>query len=54
MVSNVVPGAFHSLVEAWRDGWDPTTGIIRPDAVTAAALEARETFPEKRIIVHYM
>lgn len=54
MVSNVMPGSFHSLVEAWREGWDSSTGLICPEAVTASAIDAHESFPNKRLVVHYM
>jgi hypothetical protein len=48
------PDAFHELIEAWRDGYDPDTSVIDPETVTEAGLTAREEFPQKRLIVHYM
>lgn len=54
MVSDQKPDCFHSIVEAWRTGWDPKEKIVRPEAVTEAAIQARDDFPHKRLIVHYM
>lgn len=54
MVSDQKSDSFHSLIEAWREGWDPEKKIVRPNAVTDAAIQARENYPKKRIIVHYM
>lgn len=41
-------------VETVLDRWDPETGTVPPEAVTEAAIEAQETYPDKRLIIHYM
>jgi hypothetical protein len=41
-------------VETVLDRWDPETGTVPPEAVTEAAVEAQETYPNKRLIIHYM
>jgi hypothetical protein len=41
-------------VETVLDRWDPETGTVPPKAVTEAAIEAQEKYPNKRLIVHYM
>lgn len=54
MVTRHHPNSFHKLVEAWQDGYDQDRSIIDPDVVTEQALDAREKFPNKRLIIHYM
>ncbi|ELZ19146.1 hypothetical protein C477_09099 [Haloterrigena salina JCM 13891] len=54
MVSNVKPGAFHDLIEVWRDAWDEESGVLRPEPITEAARTALREHPNKRVIVHYM
>ncbi|WP_155118189.1 hypothetical protein [Halorubrum sp. T3] len=54
MVTRHKSSSFHSLIEAWKGGYDPEESVVRPEAVTEAALDAREQFPNKRLIVHYM
>jgi hypothetical protein len=44
---------FHRVVSVWRDGWDSDLGTVLPETVAEAAYEAREKFPNKRIIVHF-
>jgi len=41
-------------VENVLDKWDPDIGTVPPESMTAAAIEAQETYPDKRLIVHYM
>lgn len=53
MVSRHKPDAFHALLEPWRDGFDEERGVVDPAHVTDAALGAHETYPNKRVIVHY-
>lgn len=45
---------FHDVIHVWEHGWDEKSGTIRPETVTAAAKDAFQQYPEKRIIVHYM
>lgn len=54
VVSRQVRTAFHCFLEPWRDGFDPEIGTVPPEPVTEAAVDARERFPEKRLIVHYL
>lgn len=54
MVSRHQPDAFHEMVEVWRDNLDPETSVVPPEAITEAALKAREEYPNKRLIVHYL
>jgi len=46
---------FHAVENIWNtDWWDEDAGTVRPAAMTEAAVEAHETYPEKRHVVHYM
>lgn len=54
MVTRHKSGSFHDLLEPWRHGYDPEESVIKPEAVTDAALDAHQRFPDKRLIVHYM
>ena len=46
--------AFHQIVELWETDFDDEAGVVRPDAVRDAAIEAYEEYPHKRLIVHFM
>jgi len=45
---------FHAIVDVWASEWDSKLGTVPPEAVTEAAYDARERFPEKRLLVHYV
>jgi len=45
---------FYTVKEVWDYGWDSALKTVPPEQVTNAALETLRSFPEKRIIVHYM
>ncbi|MEM4780717.1 MAG: hypothetical protein QXG03_04035 [Halalkalicoccus sp.] len=44
---------FHATIPL-LEAWDGELGTVHPREVTAAALEAAEQFPKKRLLVHYM
>ncbi|WP_245998540.1 hypothetical protein [Halalkalicoccus subterraneus] len=44
---------FHATVSL-LDAWDGDLQTVHPREVTAAAIEAADRFPEKRLLVHYM
>jgi len=46
-------GTFYTVVPAY-DRWDDKLETVLPGAVTEAATEAHERYPDKRLIVHYM
>jgi len=54
MVNREKPNAFHELIDSWRKGYDPETSVISPETVTEDALDARDKYKDKRLIVHYM
>jgi hypothetical protein len=45
---------FYMVKEVWDYGWDSTLKTVPPEQVTNAALETLKSFPEKRMIIHYM
>jgi hypothetical protein len=45
---------FYMVREVWDYGWDSTLKTVPPEQVTNAALETLKSFPEKRMIIHYV
>lgn len=45
---------FHATRDVWRTDWDEETRTVRPEPMVEATLAARETYPKKRIISHFM
>lgn len=46
--------AFHRVVELWETDTDEDWGVVPPEAVRDATIEAYTEFPDKRLIVHFM
>ncbi len=46
-------GVFHAM-HTVLDRWDEEIGTVQPQDVVKAALEANESYPNKRLIVHFM
>lgn len=45
----------HDIINVWADGgWDEEYGTVPPDTTTHHAIEAAKTYPEKRLVVHYL
>ena len=50
-----LPVRFYDVINIWqRDGWDEEFRTVRPETVTAAALDAAKRYPHKRLLVHYI
>ena len=45
---------FYKVINVWDHGWDKELNTVPPHAVTQAALQAKERYPDKRLIVHYI
>lgn len=46
---------FHAVVNVWReDGWDDECNTVLPQTMVKYALDSARTYPEKRMIVHFM
>lgn len=48
-------GEFHDVVDVWRDdGWDEKYNTVLPETTAAYARSAREEYPNKRLLVHFI
>lgn len=45
---------FHTVVNLLDDEWDESLETVPPASVSSALYDVRETYPEKRIIAHFM
>jgi len=45
---------FYDTVNVWQDNWDEEHRTVRPEIVTDAAIRAAESYPNKRILIHYL
>ncbi|MFD1512907.1 hypothetical protein [Halomarina rubra] len=52
--STVAGDSFHELVEVWREGFDEEEATVLAEDVAAAARDAHERHPDKRLVVHFM
>ena len=46
--------SFHELVELQRSDFDERMQTVLPERVSEAAIDTHETYPDKRLIVHFM
>lgn len=53
-VSRKIPDRWHRLIEVWNDAYDEEREVIQAGPIVDAAIEAREDYPDKRIILHLM
>jgi hypothetical protein len=54
-VTYIPEGTFHAVIgDPLTDQFDEELGTVPPRAVTQAALNAHDQFPNKRLIIHYM
>lgn len=47
-------GTFHAVINLLEDGWDPEQRTVLPETMVAAAQQAVEQYPDKRLIFHFM
>ncbi|WP_144905924.1 alkaline phosphatase family protein [Halobellus captivus] len=45
---------FYDVISVWESDWDDNLQTVPPKAVTEAAINTVQRYPNKRIIVHYM
>jgi len=45
---------FHDIVPLYAECWDDTLGTVHPADVTERTIEAEDTYPNKRLLVHYV
>ncbi|WP_247730198.1 hypothetical protein [Halovivax limisalsi] len=53
-VHDVEDGVFHAIENLLETHWDEDLETVPPEAVTSAGLAAFETYPDKRLVVHFM
>jgi hypothetical protein len=47
-------GRFHEVINVWQDGWDDDLQTVPPETVADATTQALETYPNKRVISHFI
>ena len=46
---------FHDVINVWQDeGWDDEFRTVRPETVVEAVEKAAETYPNKRLLAHFI
>jgi hypothetical protein len=45
---------FHAVVPVWKDGWDMENNTVLPGEMYRRAIQANETYPDKRLIIHFV
>lgn len=44
---------FHAVEHVWKDGWNEAEGTVMPEVVRDRALAVAETYPNKRLLIHF-
>jgi hypothetical protein len=44
----------HNIVNLWETDWDSDERTVLPENVTKAAIDAAESYPNKRLVIHYI
>ncbi|MXR52983.1 glycosyltransferase [Halovenus sp. WSH3] len=45
---------FREVIDVWEDEWDSDLGTVPPEPMVTATREAREAYPDCRIIAHFV
>jgi hypothetical protein len=45
---------FHAVIDVWKDHWDWEANTVRPEPVATAMRRAHATYPNKRLIGHFV
>lgn len=53
-VPELPSGTFHDVINLLSTNWNEKLGTVPPDAVINKAIDAREKYPDKRLIIHFM
>ncbi|MFC4407865.1 hypothetical protein [Haloarchaeobius iranensis] len=53
-VYKVLDNPFHHVDHVWMNDWDDDLETVRPDTMVEHAIEAYQTYPNKRLVVHFM
>ncbi|MCO8244770.1 MULTISPECIES: hypothetical protein [unclassified Haladaptatus] len=52
--ANDLGNNFHAVRHVWEDGWDDDLRTVPPETMVEATVEAHESYPNKRIISHFL
>lgn len=53
--SETIEHNFHDVIFVWEEeGWDKENRTVLPETVTEYALRAADTYPNKRLLIHYL
>lgn len=50
----ILDSTFHHTDRVWIDGWDDEAGVILPETLAKRTMAAHDTYPNKRLIAHFM
>ena len=53
-VSRNFKGKFHAIVPVWKDGWSTENNTVVPGEMYRQAIQANQTYPDKRLIIHFV
>jgi len=53
-VSRLFEGCFHDIVPVWKTDWNDELATVTPKSMVEATKEALESYPNKRIITHFV
>lgn len=54
LVNYHVGDCFARIVSVWENNWNEEFGTVMPEAVVQSTLQTNQTFPDKRLIIHFM
>jgi len=52
--TDIQPGTFHAIDHVWSSDWDGARETVLPETMADVVTDAAETYPDKRIIGHWM
>lgn len=52
--TEIAPDSFHKIIDVSRDGWDSDLGTVPADEVADAAVDALDSYPNKRLLIHFL
>jgi hypothetical protein len=54
MSRRITEPTFHRLDEVWQDAFDDELGTVPPEPVVDRAIQARDAYPNKRLVTHVL
>lgn len=53
-VSKYAGDSFHEVIEVWDGAFDEEHRTVLPESMAEAAIDAADSYPNKRLVVHFM